>query len=92
VRELQFWNDLHLSCHYLDKFLIESSKRQRGSFKSKEEDAEDNIAPIASSKSNLSEFSIHIFVKDVNIVTQESSPSLQVILLSSSTSVPASKD
>jgi serine/threonine-protein kinase MRCK len=44
---------------YLDKFLIESSNRQRGSIESEEGDVEDNRAPsIASSKSNLSELSI----------------------------------
>ncbi|XP_033608922.1 serine/threonine-protein kinase Genghis Khan [Cryptotermes secundus] len=44
---------------YLDKFLIESSNRQRGSVESEEGDVEDNRAPsIASSKSNLSELSI----------------------------------
>lgn len=44
---------------YLDKFLIESSNRQRGSIESEEGDVEDNRAPsLASSKSNLSELSI----------------------------------
>ncbi|GFG29816.1 hypothetical protein Cfor_00242 [Coptotermes formosanus] len=44
---------------YLDKFLIESSNRQRGSVESEEGDVEDNRAPsLASSKSNLSELSI----------------------------------
>jgi hypothetical protein len=44
---------------YLDKFLIESSNRQRGSVESEEGDVEDNRAPsVASSKSNLSELSI----------------------------------
>jgi hypothetical protein len=77
---------------YLGKFLIESCNCQHGSLESEEEDVEDNRGhSIASSKSSLSEFSIHIFVKDINILTQESSP-LQVVLVSSSTSVPASKD
>jgi serine/threonine-protein kinase MRCK len=44
---------------YLDKFLIESSNRQRGSVESEEGDVEDNRAPsLASSKSNLSELSL----------------------------------
>jgi serine/threonine-protein kinase MRCK len=44
---------------YLDKFLIESSNRQRGSIESEDGDVEDNRAPsLASSKSNLSELSL----------------------------------
>lgn len=61
---------------YLDKFLIESSNRQRGSIESEEGDVEDNRAPsLASSKSNLSELSI------VSINTQRL-VSLFIIILS----------
>jgi CBS domain containing-hemolysin-like protein len=54
---------------YLDKFLIESSNRQRGSVESEEGDVEDNRAPsLTSSKSNLSELSLVSITAVENLV------------------------